>query len=382
MQVQLWGNSVFEAGYVGAVGHKLARSRLILGCDQAAYDPLVDDGVNCTFNFLGLGFLVPDLDPTQALTIVNQENSANSNFHSLQLRFDTRWRGLTLNAFYQWAKSIDNASSLNAPTILFPFGTGPLLCGGVFINCDQFSAVNTLSNPALNLRPGFAPITTRPLFPQDSGNLRGERAVSDFDIRHRFILRTIYDVPKWEALGSLVGSGWQLASISSLQSGQPYTVFTDFFGLPLRPTQISDPGTNNGNPDGAINGALPLGCNVYFSCPGTSGVSAFDPTANSLFGPGTGGLGRNTFTGDALINTDFSILKNTYLGEGERYNVQLRMEIFNLWNTSNYRLPYSRAGQYFNTFFSGVAAFPDPFFGQILQARPPREIQFGVKFIF
>jgi hypothetical protein len=219
--------------------------------------------------------------------------------------------------------------------------------------------------------------------------LRGERGLSDFDIRHRFILRYIYDVPKWEAVGALAGSGWQLAGITTLQSGQPYTVFTDFFGLPLRPDLIGNPGTDNGNPNGAINSGLPVGCNVYFPCANTTAVSAFDPTSNAFFGPGS--LGRNTFTGDRLVNFDFSILKNTYLGEGERYNVQLRMEIFNLFNTSNYRLPYSRAGQFFDSDFAPnipgnppgfPLAFADPFFGQILQARPPREIQFGVKFIF
>jgi len=379
-QVQLWGSSVFEAGYVGAVGHKLARNRLVFGCGPAEFAP--DDGLGCANSFIGATF-VAGTDPVQGLTVVNQENSANSNFHSLQLRFDTRWKGLTLNTFYQWAKSIDNASSLNAPATLFPFGAGAFLCGGVLINCDQFSAVNTLSNPALSLRPGLPLITTRPLFPQDSGNLRGERGVSDFDVRHRFILRYIYDIPKWEAVGAVAGSGWQLAGITTLQSGQPFSVYTDFFGLPLRPSLTSSPGVDNGNPNGAISGGLPVGCNVYFTCSNTGAVSPFDPTLNSLLLPGS--QGRNLFTGDRVVNFDFSILKNTYLGEGERYNIQFRMEIFNFFNTSNYRLPYSRAGQFFDASFDPTffpAAFPDPFFGQILQARPPREVQFGVKFIF
>ncbi len=379
-QVQLWGSSVFEAGYVGAVGHKLARNRLVFGCNSAAF--AVNDGLNCVNSFIGATF-APGATAQQTLTIVNQENSANSNFHSLQFRFDTNWKGLTLNAFYQWAKSIDNASSLTGPTILFPFGAGPFLCENFLINCDQFSAVNTLSNPALNLRPGLPLVTTRPLFPQDSGNLRGERGVSDFDIRQRFILRYIYDFPKWEAVGAVAGSGWQIAGITTLQTGQPYTVYTDFFGLPLRPSLTGNPGNNNGNPDGVINSGLPVGCNVYFTCSNTGGVSSFDPTLNSILQPGS--QGRNMFTGDRLVNFDFSILKNTYLGEGERFNVQFRAEFFNIFNTSNYRLPYSRAGQYFDASFDPTffpVAFPDPFFGQSLQARSPREVQFGVKFIF
>ncbi len=371
-QYSLGGNAVLEVAYVGSAAHKLPRNRLLLGCGPAEF--AVDSGLTCAFNFFGL-----DVDPNQALTIVNQENTANSNFHSLQLRFDSRWRGLTLSAFYQWAKSIDNASSLTAPTILFPPGAGNFLCGEFLINCDQFAAVNTLSNPALSLRPTFPVITTRPLFAQDSSNLRGERGVSDFDVRHRFILRYIYDVPRfWGA----AGSGWQLAGITTLQSGQPFTVYTDFFGVPLRPDLVNSPSIDPSNPDGAIDGGLPLGCGVAFTCLGAGGTSSFDPTANAQFLPG--GLGRNTFTGDGIVNFDFSILKNTYLGDGERYNIQFRMEVFNLWNHANYRLPYSNAGQ--NLSFAGFGGsnffFPDPFFGTILQAHQPREIQLGLKFIF
>ncbi len=373
MQYQVDNNSLFEVAYVGSIGHKLPRSRLLLGCDQSAF--IGDSGLTCANNFVGFG-----TDPTQALSVVNQENTANSNFHSLQIRWETRqFHGLTLNMFYQWAKSIDNASSLSAPTILFSPGAGNFLCGFFAINCDQFAAVNTLSNPALNLRPGYPIITTRPLFPQDSSNLRGERGVSDFDVRHRFILRYIYDVPKF---AGAVGSGWQLAGITPFQSGQPFSVYTDFFGVPLRPDLVGTGNVDGSNPDGAIDGGTVIGCNVFATCPGTSTSSSFDPTTNTQFQPGD--LGRNTFTGDGIVNFDFSILKNTYLGQDERYNIQFRMEVFNLWNHANYRLPYSNGGQVldFSGFGGGSTIFPDPFFGTILQSRAPREIQFGVKLIF
>lgn len=383
-QLQVGGNSVFEAAYVGSAGHKLARNRLVLGCDQAAFAP--DSGASCADNLYGgidLFGLGTTSDPNQVITIVNQENSANSNFHSLQFRFETRqFRGLTLNMFYQWAKSIDTASTLYAPTMLFTPGAGNFLCGFFLINCDQFAQVNTASSPALNLRPGFPIITSRGIFPQDSGNLDGERGVSDFDVRHRFVVRYIYDVPKfWGA----AGSGWQLSGITLFQSGQPFSVYADFFGLPLRPSLVGDPNINNGNPHGAINSAIPAGCNVGIftgACAGVPGSSAFDTTPTTQFLPGS--QGRNMFTGDGIVNFDFSILKNTYLGDSERYNIQFRVEFFNIFNTSNYRLPYSQAGQPldFTGFGGGAAFFPDPFFGQALQARSPREVQLGVKFIF
>ncbi|HXE75018.1 MAG TPA: TonB-dependent receptor [Candidatus Xenobia bacterium] len=385
-QVQVGSNSVFEADYVGAVAHKLARNRLILGCDEPRFSE--NAGASCARSLQGgsnltSGSFPPGttFDPEDVLTIINQENTANSNFHSLQLRFDTRqFRGLTLSMFYQWAKSIDDASSLTVPTILFPPGAGNFLCGAFAINCDQFAAVNTASNPALSLRPGYGAITTRPIFPQDSANLEGERGVSDFDVTHRFILRYIYDVPRF---WGMAGSGWQLAGITTIQSGQPFSVYTDFFGIPLRPDVVSDPNIQSSNPDGAINGSIPVGCNLVPTLTCAGGTSAFDPTNNAFFLPGS--QGRNIFRGDGIINFDLSILKNTYLGQNERYNLQLRMDVFNLFNHPNFRLPYSQGGQVLNVGFSGPPIFfpvLDPLFGQILQARAPREIQLGLKFIF
>lgn len=377
VQQKVGDSSVFEAAYVASAGHKLPRNRLILECTAAVFNLTPIDCVP-TNVAVAFGFGAT-LDLTDSVVV--QENTANSNFHSLQLRWETRhFHGLTLRLFYQWSHSIDTASSSNAPVLLFSPPTASLvaLLGG--INADQFAALNN-ANPALNLRPGLPIITTRGLLPNDSQNLgtfRGERASSDFDLRHRFVIHYIYDVPKW-APG--VGSGWQLAGITTLQSGQPFTVFGDFFGVPLRPDQIGAANINNNNPNGAINGGLPVGCNVatFLTCTGTTAVSAFDPTRNLDFLPGS--LGRNTFKGPGLVNFDFSVLKNTYLGKGERANIQFRVEFFNLFNHPNFRQPFSQTGQ-----FLGVPGFsftiPNPFFGQILQARPGREIQWGLKFIF
>lgn len=374
IQQQVGNWSLFEVAYVGSAGHKLPRLRLVLECPASVFTATAGPG---PFACLPSGFFGGVGGASDSMIV--QENTANSNFHSLQIRWDIRnFRGLTLRLHYQWAHSIDTASSAVPPVFLFSPPSASLLAIFFGINADQFASLNN-ANPSLSLRPGLPVITTRGGLPNDSLNLgtfAGERAGSDFDIRHRFVLHYIYDVPRW---APRIGRGWQVAGITTIQSGQPYSVFGDFFGVPLRPDQIAAVATSNNTPGGAVDAGLPAGCNVVFICSGTTGISAFDPSNNASFLPGS--LGRNSFEGPGLVNFDFSILKNTYLGPGERANIQFRVEFFNLFNNSNFRQPFSQTGQ-----FLGIPGFnftiPNPFFGQILQARAGREIQFGLKLIF
>jgi hypothetical protein len=380
VQQQLGRSSLFEISYVGALGRKLPRQRLLLECDADAFDRsffvtelCIPQGILERFGFV-VGENLTD-------SMVLQENSANSNFHSLQVRWETRnFHGLNLGLFYQWAHSIDDASSANAPVFVVSPPVADILAFWQGINPDQFIPL-TNANPTLGLRPDFPVLTTRPYLPNastNSANLAGERASSDFDIRQRFIINYLYDIPTW-APG--IGRGWQVGGITTLQTGQPYTAFSDFFGVPLRPDQEGVVGIDNGNPDGALDGAVPGGCNVNFSCPGTTASSAFNILNNAFFRPGD--LGRNNLSGPRLVNFDFSIVKNTYLGAGERVNLQFRVEFFNLFNQVNYRQPYTKVGFPITNPFSRTAFYLNhPFFGEILQTRNPREIQWGLKLVF
>jgi hypothetical protein len=63
------------------------------------------------------------------------------------------------------------------------------------------------------------------------------------------------------------------------------------------------------------------------------------------------------------------------------------VEFFNLFNKANFRLPHSWGGLAAQVFDSGTGTFsgsftPDPFYGQLLSARPGREVQFTLKLIF
>jgi hypothetical protein len=194
----------------------------------------------------------------------------------------------------------------------------------------------------------------------------------------------IYDLPAWAQLRFL-GRGWQFAGIGTVQSGQPYTVFVDFFGIPVRPNVIKTPKIDNASPGLAIDNANPIG--FFPSTPVFTGstistsssfVLNFDSNTG-LLSPGN--LGRNTFSGPKLANLDFAVLKNTSFRE--RYNLQFRVEFFNVTNAANLRQPYSKAGvAFFDPFARASSIAFNPFYGKILQAQDASEIQFGLKFTF
>jgi len=251
------------------------------------------------------------------------ESRANSNYHSLQVRYQQRLsRGLATLVSYTWAKSIDDASNF-------------------------FSSAGD------------------PNFQQNSYNLRAERGRSNFDLRHRLSASFSYDLPfgkghKYfgeQGWVSTLLSGWQSFGIITLQSGRPFTValLPDIdnsgtgrsilgFGANDRPNLVGNPNLGNRSADRWFN------------------TTAFSFPARGTFGS----AGRNILDGPGYQNVNFSLLKNTSISEG--LNLQLRAEFFNLFNHPNFDLPDNFLGS--------------PTFGTISSARDPRHIQFGVKLLF
>jgi len=377
IQQQLGNNNVLSITYVGSLGRRLPADLLFLECNSAAFN---GNPLSC-IPPLGSG-----KDTQLSDSVVFQENKASSSFNSLQVSLRTRnYHGFSFQAFYQFAHSIDDAySGATAPVFLFSPTAASIISNPLFglINRDQLASINNI-NPALTLNAGLPIISTPDWLPNDTSNsssLASERGNSDFDIRHLFVVSYIYQLPEWKRARAF-GSGWQIAGITTIHSGQPYSVYSDFFGVPLRPDVVGIPATNNNNPNGAIDNAIPAGCNNgSFSkpCAGTGQSSAFGVTPTFLFQPGN--LPRNTFYGPSFTNFDFSVLKNTRITEGT--NLQFRAEFFNLFNNTNYRQPISDSGQ--AATIPGIAGttVPNSFFGQILQANAGRQIQFGLKFQF
>lgn len=194
--------------------------------------------------------------------------------------------------------------------------------------------------------------------PQDDRNLRAERGDANFDLRHRFVWSLLSNIPFLSRFnnargfnGALFG-GWQIASISTYQTGQPSTVNTSF--------DINF----DGNLTDRIN--TTNGLNLVDSRRQrlTLGVS---PTS-LLAALGTNGsVGRNTFRAGRVINTDFTLIKNFRVKEEQA--LVFRVEAFNLWNRPQFGVP--------------VRILEAPSFGSSVDtALPSRRLQFALKYVF
>ena len=319
-------------GYMGSKGTHLRISRNI------------NQFINGVRPFPRLSLNSPILPNSQLGNITQIESSGNSSYNALWVTANKRLsRGLQFNASYTWSKSID---------------------------------YNSLSSQGVVV--------------QDSYNLRGDRAVSDFDTRHRFVVSTIYELP---FRGNGFVSGWQLSGIVTAQSGNPINILVgnplaiagttigagagiaNFTGVasvrpdlvgPLSvigsrtqwfPNAVCDPRAPSGCPSGSVF-ALPVvlgaaGQNVYHF----------------------GSLGRNAVVGPTFNNTDFSVIKNTKVGESMR--VQFRAEFFDIFNHTNFGQP----GRVAQVGSAGFASIGSTRFGTG-DSGSSRQVQFALKFLF
>jgi len=181
----------------------------------------------------------------------------------------------------------------------------------------------------------------------------------DFDLRHNWTSNVIWQLPFH---GGRVKDGWQLSFITSVHSGTPYSVYD---GTDQANVGAGGAAANAERPD-----LVPGASNDPTGIRKTSlGVFGFDPTAFQLQTPGFfGNLGRNTLVAPGVRDIDFSLAKNTKITEST--SAQLRLDIFNLANHTNFGFPNASLA-------AGAAA------GQITStATTSRQIQLSAKFIF
>jgi hypothetical protein len=160
----------------------------------------------------------------------------------------------------------------------------------------------------------------RGALPQDSTNFKGDYGPSDFDQRNIFTGLISYSVPDGRKLKALT-SGWQVNSLLTFHGGLPFSVLS----------ASDNSGTNEGVQRAVQIGSPYAGAkqekvNGYWLNP-----AAFQDGPAGTF---AGTTGRNVYVGPGYSNVDLSIFKNTKVWE--RVTAQLRIEMFNLLNRTNF----------------------------------------------
>jgi hypothetical protein len=325
--IEQWSGSVekslgkeatLELGYLGSHGVHLQRSHLI---NNAPPGP---GAIGPRRPFKTLSFL-PEMVLPANINIANTtfpvsginllENSAQSWYEAGYVNLRRRFaRGWAFLANYTFSKNLSDAPDFRSP---------------------MFESAAPQNNSNLNLEKGPA-----------------------CDVRHRFALSTVYEVPSLGKSGLIHGltKGWRLSAIYQAQSGFPFTI--SVFG------DTANAGTLLGeNPIRASYTGQPIFPSGTRTADHWFNTAAFVAPAAFTFGNG----GRNTIYGPGRQTLDLALQREFTVTE--RIKLQLRGEAFNTLNHTNLGTP----NRFVNT----------PQFGTITEAATPsREIQLGARLSF
>ncbi len=296
-------------------------------------------------NFRGRGIEAPRsnaqrVNPNLGQLSVYIFNSGLSNYHGLQLGLRRRLaQGFQAQLSYTWSKAMSTSDGALGRTV------------------DSLSGVDAS------------------MIPYD---LSTDTGLSLFDMRNSFTANFTYELPFGQGttgLSRAVVAGWSLRSIVSLQDGMPMNIRLRFDRTRsrvsgggrtdrpnLRPGASNNPILDSRDPDAYYDP------NVFTLAPI---VTSEDGTfARAYFG----NLARNSVIAPGFVNFDFSIVKNTSISETT--NLQFRAEFFNLFNRANFGLPDPYP-------FRNNSGAINPSSGRITRTvNDPRDIQFGLKYIF
>jgi hypothetical protein len=222
---------------------------------------------------------------------------------------------------------------------------------------------------------------------QNNLDLPDSVGASDFDVRHRVSVNMSYDLPFH---GNRLKDGWQVVVVEQAQTGNPLNIVTNITTITgtatVRPDLIGPLPAIVPTPNLDKNG-FPVSYQWFDSStvcdPRIAAGAAGACTSSSIFAlpynaagvAHFGNLGRNVLYGPGFGNTDFSIIKNLTLTGAAR--VQLRLEVFNLFNQANLGQP-GRTATPLSTSFGVISntRFPTGDSGSA------RQVQFAAKFMF
>ena len=360
VQREFGSNMVVEVRYVGSKGHDLLEARAFNQGydlnDPATPDYIFDrfnqayvaagspngalnDGATARARGIGraFGFPNPSLNGVTDLNLANAggavigfesrgpilgfnipeavllANTGRSLYNSLQVNFLRRMsEGFQFNMSYTYARSKDTSSA------------------------DPGSTSGGGKPDVPNV--GFA-------VQGDQRNLDANYALSDFDRPHRFSTSFIYELPGF-------ARGFRLSGFVQLQSGLPYSIFSAepevqtaaqyndlvrgsgglyraAFGRPSLCGSLDELHQEGSDPtEAAFNGSV--------LCSASSLAGGYP---NNL---GFGNLGRNALRGFWQRRVDLSLARSFKFGG--RADVEVRWDVFNVFNNVNFALPENVLG--------------------------------------
>lgn len=254
------------------------------------------------------------------------ETIFGSNYHSLQVQLQKRFKGANLiDLNYTWSKALTDNQT------------------------DRSTAVQDRTNP------------------------RGEYGRSQLDRRNVFTADFVYELPFYHQQQNLLGhvlGGWQLSGIVAANSGLPFTVSTSnldpagvgFLGASSaggRPDQVGDPNSGSG-----IHTRQ-----KWFN------TAAFAPVPLGVVRPGN--ARRGTINGPGFQRWDLGFMRNFKLTDGfrgsdHRIDLQFRAESFNTFNHTNWASVTGTTSYTSQTATSST-------YGTITSARDNRILQLALK---
>jgi hypothetical protein len=306
--------------------------------------------------------------------IISLQNVANSNYHALQATLRRSSGPLTAGLSYTYSHSIDDASDRSDPVLV------------------------------------------------DSYNLRGNRASSNFDVRHLASFSYLYRIPNlgpflrqalWtetekpappsnrccSRVTEQMFSGWEISGVTLFQSGTPFTVINSAGNTGISLTDNAGVSSGLGiaasYPD--VEPFLPAPLSEGRGVPDTFGPLLGNPSRFvAPRGLTFGDAGRNYLTNPGRLNFDMSILKHFRFSEAG--DLEFRAEFFNIFNHTEFRTydPDNPGGSGNNviscyagpSYSAGFSAGGGPdcltgaSFLRPIDAHRPRTIQFGLKWGF
>jgi outer membrane receptor protein involved in Fe transport len=318
------GGILLEVGYAGSRGNKFPENRQMNQLSPTVLslgDALRQQVPNPFFGQITVGGLArPTVARAQLLrpyphfdAVASQGATwASSAYHALQAKGEKRYAsGLSILISYTFSKLLD-------------YGVGPF--AGEALGASAF---------------------------QNWHNLAAEWSSSILDQTHRYILNAVYELPWFKnrsgVAGKLLG-GWQIGAI-----------WMGFSGGPLGVTSaVNNTFSQGGGQRPNWNGSNPCVANP-------SPARWLDSSVFSNPAPYAFGNAPRTYNGcrsDGTSQVDMTLAKNTRFQE--RFNLQFRVEVFNISNTPRFSPPN--------------ASFGNPQFGVInAQSNLPRIVQFGLK---